>query len=186
MTIGGLQQFNNYTCDTITTCGLFKIARISNNVDVFAKTFYATILADLGQKADIHIQPGVNGIDYLISALGNVSESAGGSENTTFLGYPSDSAWASLQSIIPLIVNAATIYAEYACMIPKIKNTPSLLISLFIADFVLLQATWAVAKWVISRVLEARDPQMHYCLGCVNSGREDIPLVTKPTYSRLI
>ena len=184
-TIGDLQAFANNSCDSINSCGLFKLAQISRNIDVFGKCFLATVLADLGQTQAFRIDPNVGGIEFLVSTLGEVPEDLGGSANSTFLGFPSATAWDSLKSSIPLDVRNATIYAEYSCSVPKLKDTMSLLVSLFIANFVLLQAAWTIIRWSITRFLERNDTRMDYCEGCINSAKDDVPLLTKQPYARI-
>lgn len=151
----------------------YALSHISINVDVFAKSFYSTILTDLGQtgKSNAFSGHSESPIRYLLSAISEVSTAVGGSANSTFV-YPNNdvlqiNAYDTLKDEIPLRVEPATIYAQYACSIPKLKDTPSLIVSIIIRDLVLLQVAWEVLKWVASKRLESRDQRADWCEGCV-------------------
>jgi hypothetical protein len=79
-------------------------------------------------------------VQYLLFALANVSTTIGGSARSNFTAPNDDTkqtdAFNTFKNEIPLGVHPATIFEQYACSVPKIKNTPSLLVS------ILVGATW--------------------------------------------
>jgi hypothetical protein len=60
----------------------------------------------------------------------------------------------------------ATISTQYLCQVPKLKAVGSLLVSLIVADFVLLQALWVIVTFLMTFFLERRHPEANYCAGC--------------------
>jgi hypothetical protein len=69
-------------------------------------------------------------------------------------------------ALFDLKVNPSVLTADYLCQVPQLKPTSSLVISVLIADLVLLQTIWHVFKLVIDQLLGRRHPEMRFCEGC--------------------
>lgn len=69
------------------------------------------------------------------------------------------------QSSIP-VLEPSVIVGQYLCQVPVLKPAGSLIVSILIADLVLLQALWQLVSLVAISFLERRQPKSQYCLGC--------------------
>jgi hypothetical protein len=58
------------------------------------------------------------------------------------------------------------IAVSYLCQIPRMKSTSSLVFSVFIADFVLLQVLWEVFVLIVDFFMYRRHADMGSCQGC--------------------
>lgn len=151
---------------------------IGSKIDYFAKSMYAFVLADLGQKSDqlrksnILLQPHLlehfsANISHLNSRLYPSNRFPGGPAN--------DSYNATAQAAAPpLNITDSFIYAQYLCQIPALKTTGPLFVSIFIADLVLLQALWKLLNWITTAWLERRDPHANVCEGCYHRQSKDV------------
>ncbi|MCJ1459442.1 hypothetical protein MMC28_009820 [Mycoblastus sanguinarius] len=116
--------------------------QIFPQADQYAKVFYSSILADLGNPSpdNILVDPGL-----LQNYTSDFKES--GKPHTVdwtwdYMG-PAFSSYKSQQDPGgPLNITPSTIYAEYFCQLPQHKPAGSLIVAIFIADLVFLQALW--------------------------------------------
>ncbi len=135
---------------------------IWTQADNFAKAFYSAILVDLGSNfsANILTDP------KLLQPLTNF-ETMTDLEKPWLKAGPARQSFEQLQnSTGGLGITPSTIYAQYLCQVPKQKATGSLLVSILVADLVLLQALWQIVKWVTTSWVGHRDPHANYCEGC--------------------
>ena len=158
---------------------------ISINVDAFAKSFYSIVLTDFGQNNTANALTNPEGINFLLDVLSNINQNAGGGSgqsvptspmgaraNTTSVKLPG--AYDILKdSMGPLGANNATLYTQYACSVPKRKSTGSLLVSVLVADLVLLQAAWFILNWIATFWLHQVDPNMNQCEACGECKKTD-------------
>lgn len=93
-------------------------------------------------------------MDYLVSTI----SSATGNDTMTpspILGSPD------------LVGNHARFEMQYICSVPQKKDTGSLIISVVVANIVLLCVFWNIFNWVALRYLRSRDPNWDFCRGCL-------------------
>lgn len=139
--------------------------------DSLAKSFYSTILIDLGQTtATPNILTNATALQYF-------------SQNITYMqrqivnaipGPANDSYEALKDQMGPLSMYAAVISTKYLCEVPKRKSSGTLFVSILVADLVFLQALWKIFTLCTGAWLTHRDPRgMHlaffHCLFTINA-----------------
>jgi hypothetical protein len=147
--------------------------------DTLAKVFESTIMTDLGQRnhtpnilADAEllqhftanfsmINATVINQQGLIGRTGRVTQDYNTLKSTTGT----------------LIVHPSTIAARYLCQVPRLKSTGNLLLSVLVADLVLLQALWTITMWIATLVTNRRDGQANWCEGCVGPQKTPIDIM---------
>lgn len=67
----------------------------------------------------------------------------------------------------PLGISPAVIFSQYTCQVPKMRSVGSLIISVFIADLVILSAAWTLLNFGTTFWLEHRHEDAMYCTGCL-------------------
>lgn len=124
--------------------------------DGLAKSFYSTILVDLGQ---VNATPNI---------LTNEDDLQFFTQNfTTMQGHPAnaqpgparDSYNALKGQTGPLEISSSIISSKYLCQIPKRKSSGSLFVSILIADLVLIQAAWKLFCFCASSWLTNKHPE---------------------------
>ena len=116
--------------------------------DSLAKSAYSTILADLGQvQASPNILTNPVVLQHFTSNFGQLKL---GRDFANAQPGPAREDYSSLQSTTgPLIVKSSTINAKYLCQIPQRKSIGNLLLSILVADLVLLQGLWKLFKLAV-------------------------------------
>ncbi|KAI4648301.1 hypothetical protein J4E93_004713 [Alternaria ventricosa] len=114
-------------------------------VDTLAKATYSTVLADLGQTETPNILNNETALEYFTANFTTVhkylSTDRFGPEHVPFDAKRSSSE--------PLRVVPSVITTPYTCQVPQYKPMGELVLSIIIADLVLLQAAWQLFKaWV--------------------------------------
>ena len=126
---------------------------LARAVDGFAKAFYSSILLDLGSASPL---TDANSITYLLSQ-----------RNVSVLGVKNTKAVDTFRDeMAPLNSTAAQLSLQYVCSVPKQKDRFSMVVSIIIADLVLLSAFWQFLNWVTTKWLSARTQNWNYCPGC--------------------
>lgn len=69
-----------------------------------------------------------------------------------------------------LVGKPAQFEIQYICSVPRKKDTGSLVISVLVADIVLLSVFWKFLNWVALRYLRTHDPTWNFCRGCMQHG----------------
>ena len=168
---------------------LAPFANVTLNLDAFGKALYSTILSDLGQSGKSNAlsanasATADAGIQYLLTVLDQMPPASGGTFNGTILnpGIPQSTAYDALGSQHPLEIKPATIFLQYACSVPKRKSTAALLVSIFIADAVLLQVAWKLMNFIATRLAQREDRKAYWCQGCFDQGdSREIDQMTRP------
>ena len=153
-----------------------------------AQALYSLILTDLGQSVDSNIlafpqrlmefanktvQSDANGDPDLIGR--NWWSLTIRFANADTFGVPSDTAlfYKWFQTGIPQ-VNASVISTQYICQVPKLRSIGSVIVSVVVADLVLLQALWVVFTWIVTFFLERRHPRAKFCPGCAAELETDV------------
>ena len=150
---------------------------LSAPIDYFAKAMYAATLADLGQHSNITsnnvlIEPLL--LEYLSGPISSLASE--GSSTPAPYGFTTDYATASYKTtdIDRLNITDSYIYTQYQCQIPTLKSTGSLIVSVLIADLVLLQGLWTLLNWGTTAWLEHNDSYANFCKGCVQAHEMDV------------
>lgn len=126
---------------------------LARAVDGFAKAFYSSILLDLGSASPL---TDGNSITYLLSQ-----------RNVSVLGVKNTKAVDTLRDeMAPLNSTAAQLSLQYVCSVPKQKDRFSMVISIIIADLVLLSAFWQCLNWVATKCVSSQTRNWNHCLGC--------------------
>lgn len=146
--------------------------------DSFAKVFYSTILADLGQNSMSNV---VMNSTALTTFSQNISNMAGVVETKWLKAGPARTPYnegnAGAQN---LAVNSSVFYTQYFCQIPTLKSTGSLIIAVLTADIVFLHAAWAILNWATATILKMRDPTANSCHKCNDKTEETVELMDLP------
>jgi hypothetical protein len=160
------------------------VPNIWTEVDSFAKVFYTSILADLGQISNDNILANGALLEHFTSNITNMAGSNGPDtvESKWLKAGPARHSYEEIKNITgPLQITDSVIYTQYLCLVPELRSTGSLLVAILIADLVFLQALWKVLNWITVGLLEHSDPQARFCEGCLRSsdGVHDL-LPTEP------
>ncbi len=124
--------------------------------DGLAKSFYSTIMTDLGQTtATPNILLNATVLQYF-------------TQNFTYMqkdivnavpGPAKDSYEALKDQTGALNASAAVISTKYLCQVPKRKSTGTLFVSILVADLVFMQALWKILNLCSEAWLTHKDPE---------------------------
>jgi hypothetical protein len=151
-------------------------------MDGLIKSFYFTILTDLGQVAPVNILASATQVMTFLNRTVQLIERKFRIEawEDTFrygdyVNYYFLTNYKTYNTTVPEFYNQAqtgipqaipaTISTQYLCQVPRLKSTSSLIVSIIIADLVFLQALWVTVKFLMAFFLERR-PEAKYCDGC--------------------
>jgi hypothetical protein len=123
------------------------------SADTLAKSFYSAISADLGI---------VNGPNILMNEE-TLQSFTGNYSNIEFVlvsAGPAGDSYEALKAVTgkPKVV-PSTIFTTYLCQTPERKLTTALIVSVLLANLVLLRALWSIMTFVAVHIVEARDPK---------------------------
>lgn len=152
---------NNYT----STVSNLAANNASPNVwlasDSLAKSFYSTIMTDLGQtSATPNILLNAKLLQYFtlnFTYMQNLGLDA-------IPGPANDSYEALKYQTGPLNASAAIISTKYLCQVPRRKSMGTLFVSILVADLVFLQVLWTILKFCSVAWLNSRHPEGMYYL----------------------
>jgi hypothetical protein len=135
--------------------------------DTLAKAAYSTVLADLGQSEIPNIFTNETSLEYYTANFTSIRKhlkaNGFGPEHDPFDAQHSTSG--------PLRIVPSVIRMRYLCQVPQIKSTGKLIVSVMIADLVLLQAAWQLFKLLSEWLVTRKDRNALCCSGCaVNPG----------------
>jgi hypothetical protein len=71
-------------------------------------------------------------------------------------------------------VRPSVLATNYLCQVPRRKPWGSLIVSILVADLVLLRALWTVVGFVSTYFAKRRDPLANTCETCAKSLREEM------------
>jgi hypothetical protein len=146
--------------------------------DSAAKSFYSTILTDLGQTASTlpNILTNATTLQYFTSNFSlildpNLNNIANAHPGPALADYDTLKSQTG-----PLGTTPATISAKYLCQVPRRKAAGELFVAILVADLVFLQAVWQLFKFVTETWFlspKKRGPKVNYCEGCLLQQRVD-------------
>ncbi len=150
-------------------------------VDRLAKSYYSTVLADLGQQTGPNI--------LTDSALTAQMFTGAPDQNNIFSGGLPNETYLILKDMTgPLSISPSTFYVEYECQVPQRKSAGSLVIAILVADLVFLQTLWKLFNWATTAWVQHKDPEANYCKRCataiLSGNGEQYQLVDTPTIQR--
>lgn len=132
----------------------------------------STILVDLGNDGPDNLLTSPTYLQYYSSNFTAI-QSAMIDVLSDDSGYwprylPSNQTYDELKDTTgPLGISPSVIYTQYVCQVPKKKTAGSMIVSVFVADVVFLQAVWTLFKFATTSWLERRDPDATKCMGCL-------------------
>lgn len=184
-TANGDQLYNNHS---------FAWSRPLTEGFSFARVLQSLILVDLGNNAAPNFLLNPDMVQYALNATDDFNRFPGAPLNDGFGPESLDSwkyqgisppgqlhiqsnsvqmnqAYGKFQNQMgPLGTKDTRIYAQYICSIPVRKGAATIFMLTLVADFVLLQAAWAIFKNLGVKWIEAGDPTAMYCEGCISQG----------------
>ncbi|ROW07258.1 hypothetical protein VMCG_03807 [Cytospora schulzeri] len=184
-------QHNTDFCDDNTLSVLAQgtthqkpVPSVWQPMSVLGKGMWFTVLADMGRDDDA--MPNMLSHPDLLESL---------TANMSVVNETITSAWAwslrrKVTSLAPFVASQSTtnntelqIYpsvleTNYICQVPKLKTTGTLIVSILVADLVLLQAIWKIYVLSVDRFFISKREDLKYCEGCASKPREQpgIPL----------
>ncbi|KAI0838456.1 hypothetical protein F5Y06DRAFT_303776 [Hypoxylon sp. FL0890] len=183
----GIAFLNNPYCNSssITTLAdsvaAFErpVPGIWRSVAVLGKAMWFSVLADLGRNDDS--MPNMLARPNL---LANLSSNLTQANQTLEIGFrfTVDHSDISLQSFDPsqspdvhLGVNQSILASDYLCQIPQLKSPGNLLVSVLVADLVILQAIWTIFRLVVDKFYIKDAEEARYCTACTPKPQGDEP-----------
>ena len=153
-----LGQVLDLDCESV---GGHPVPDLVTQVEVFTKSFYSTVLTDLGQNETNLLLHG-DSLEYLQDLADiDVPTLTQGLPNTA----PQD-----------LKVTPASLFMTYQCSVPVLKGVGSVIQSVVLADLVFLNFFWLVLNWLSVWWLNRQDKTTNYCRACrgqnLSSGSE--------------
>ncbi|KAJ4420187.1 hypothetical protein N0V82_004532 [Gnomoniopsis sp. IMI 355080] len=128
--------------------------QISGLLDAFAKSYYSAVMWDLNFDRS-NAFANENATKYLTTMINTAVG------NATIVPNP-------ILGSSDLAGSPAQFEIQYICSVPRKKDMGSLIISVVVADIVLLSVFWNLLNWVTLRYLRRRDPTWNLCPGCLH------------------
>lgn len=154
----GISHANNY-CDSRIISELSQgttdkrpFASIWEPLSWLGKAMWFTVLADLGRDDEL-----LPNILSRPSVIANVMEN---------IAVP------TTRSVRDYDVSPSVLATTYMCQVPRLKSTGTLIVSVLVADLVLLQAIWKLFVLAMNYFLASKKGEMRYCEGCARSLKE--------------
>jgi hypothetical protein len=138
----------NYSCTLPNLQQNQEYPNVWSYVDTLSKSTWSTILADLGQAAEPTILTNATVLQLFIRDLGAWTQD----HELTANAWPGPATqdYNSLKSETgPLSLSPAVIMTKYICQTPQLKSTGNLIVSILVADLVLLQTAWVIFKLLV-------------------------------------
>ncbi|KAL2061841.1 hypothetical protein VTL71DRAFT_7219 [Oculimacula yallundae] len=135
-------------------------------------TLYSLVLLDLGQEqgANAFTDPVV--LQYLLKKESNINLGAGTLQIGKLKGSPNrrqpvgEAYTFFADKVGTLGTRPATIYQQYACSIPEMKDVGSLIVTIIVADLVLLNALFDLLKLGTTYWVGTKEQESNNCAGC--------------------
>ncbi|RFU29263.1 hypothetical protein B7463_g7063, partial [Scytalidium lignicola] len=150
-------------------------ANIWNLVDIYAKSFYSTVLADLGQtsantKPNILTESHRELLQNYTSVFENMPARCNAANGPATLSFEDESRRTKFG---PLQLKNSTIVQQYLCEIPKQKSTGIVVVAILSADLVFLQTAWACFTWLTTSVLVKKDKTAMFCASATKNSEKE-------------
>ena len=136
------------------------------SVDTFAKSFYSTVLTDLGQTSSYpNILTDASLLEHFTSNFSNITSTQ--IQGHSSVPGPAREPFNTLNSTESLGINPSVLAATYLCAVPRKKTTGTLIVSILVADFVFLKILWMLFNLVMGMCVKRKDKQANLCEGCL-------------------
>jgi hypothetical protein len=142
--------------------------------DSLVKSFYSTILTDLGQigSPSPNILTNSTTLQHFTANFSMILDPNKENVANARPG-PALQDYDTLKSQTgPLGTTPSVIFSKYLCQVPTRKSAGSLFVSILVADLVFLQALWYIFTFLTETFLlqkMVRGPEVNYCEGCLKS-----------------
>ena len=124
--------------------------------DSLAKSFYSTILTDLGQTTTVpNILLNATTLQYFTQNFTSMQNNTPNAQP----GPARDSYEALKDQTGPLNTSTAVISTRYLCQVPRRKSTGTLFVSILVADLVFMQALWKIFNFCTVAWMAHKDPK---------------------------
>lgn len=156
---------NNYTASVSNLASNNASPNVWLASDSLAKSFYSTIMTDLGQTTAMpNILQNETALQYctqnFTTMQSNIINAVPGPANDSYdaLKYQTG----------PLNNSVAVITTKYLCQVPRRKSTGTLFVSILVADLVFMQALWKIYSfltviWLVHKYPKGkREPYIHW------------------------
>ncbi|MCJ1430473.1 hypothetical protein MMC29_008391 [Sticta canariensis] len=146
--------------------------------DRLAKSFYSTILTDLGQTtASPNILLNETALRYYTQDFAYTWHEWAENQNEYELiatPGPGNGSYEALKNTTGTLgTSPSVISTKYLCQVPRQKSTGSIIVSVVIADLVFLQALWRLFTLIANAWLTKSHAEANYCAGCVARHKSD-------------
>jgi hypothetical protein len=133
-----------------------------NACDLLAKSFYSAVATDIGRTHGPNI---LTDESVLQTVTSNYSEIA-----KTFrlvaAGPATDSYDALKSTIGQPMITPSTIFTSYLCQTPEKKLISALVVSVLLANLVLLRALWSIVTMAATYLVNLRNPKGGFAGSC--------------------
>ena len=129
--------------------------------DSLAKSFYSTIMTDLGQTtATPNILLNETALQYFTQNFTAMESIYMKSIFVNAVPGPANDSYDALKNQTgPLKTSVAVISTKYLCQVPRRKSTGTLFVSILVADLVFMQALWKIYNLLTVTWLVHKDPK---------------------------
>lgn len=154
-------------------------------MSVLGKAMWFTVLADLGRDDDFmpNMLAHTDLLENLTANMSVVNETIPrlwrwglledeATSLTPFVASQSSTGNAELE------VSPSVLATNYVCQVPKLKSAGTLIVSILVADLVLLQTIWYFYVLAVDYFFISKTANLRYCEGCAQKGMEQtgVPL----------
>ncbi|KAM0351721.1 hypothetical protein ACHAPU_002233 [Fusarium lateritium] len=144
---------------------------IWQSANSLAKAFYFTILADLGQKdSGPNILDNADLLAFSTQGYEGIRDRKHIWGDNLMVNTTSGLAHRSFtskdDSAKHLGIGTSVISTTFICQIPRLKSTPSLVVSVIINTMVIVSGLWTLYRFSIDAFVSSRHPELQYCTGC--------------------
>ena len=129
--------------------------------DSLAKSFYSTIMTDLGQTtATPNILLNETALQYFTQNFTTMESTYMKAPFVNAVPGPANDSYDALKDQTgPLNTSVAVISTKYLCQVPRRKSTGTLFVSILVADLVFMQALWKIYNLLTVTWLVHKDPK---------------------------
>jgi hypothetical protein len=129
--------------------------------DSLAKSAYSTVLTDLGQiAAEPNFLTNDDDLEYFSRSFSTIQRHKANADPGPEADVHYDPAKSGAG---PLGTTPSVLSMGYICQVPRLKSTGNLIVSILVADLVLLQAVWRLFKLVTDTFLFKYRPESNQC-----------------------
>lgn len=159
--LDGLKR--TWKCDQDAEYPYEQFREIWYDAGILAKSFYAFIMADLGQdRPNVLNNPSL--LEHFTEKFSDFSVLL---KSATLLPFIEESPYTSENaSEWNRQMRPSVLATTYMCQVPRLKSTGNLIFSILIANLVLLQALWKICRFCTDWFVARKYPEFNSCLGC--------------------